>query len=184
MAGTMNKPDGSGTRTFLVAPTPASRLPGDEVRRVEAGSVVVDRRGHGRAVVRDEAGRATAVLIGDRALGDPGQLRTVEVVVGGWRFELEVEDARHADLRARATRTRGAATGAGGPLEIHAMIPGRVVAVAVARGDIVAAGQTLLVVEAMKMQNELRTPRDGTIERVAVGVGETIDLGDLLVVLG
>jgi biotin carboxyl carrier protein len=64
------------------------------------------------------------------------------------------------------------------------MIPGRVVAVAVARGDIVAAGQTLLVVEAMKMQNELRTPRDGTIERVAVAVGETIDLGDLLVVLG
>jgi biotin carboxyl carrier protein len=48
----------------------------------------------------------------------------------------------------------------------------------------VAAGQTLLVVEAMKMQNELRTPRDGTIERVAVAVGETIDLGDLLVVLG
>ncbi|HLQ47406.1 MAG TPA: biotin/lipoyl-containing protein, partial [Candidatus Dormibacteraeota bacterium] len=74
--------------------------------------------------------------------------------------------------------------GAGGPLEIHAMIPGRVVAVAVAPGDVVAAGQTLLVVEAMKMQNELRTPRDGTVERVAVGVGETIDLGDLLVVLG
>ena len=74
--------------------------------------------------------------------------------------------------------------GAGGPLEIHAMIPGRVVAVAVAPGDVVAAGQTLLVVEAMKMQNELRTPRDGMVERVAVGVGETIDLGDLLVVLG
>ena len=64
------------------------------------------------------------------------------------------------------------------------MIPGRVVAVAVAPGDVVAAGQTLLVVEAMKMQNELRTPRDGTVERVAVGVGETIDLGDLLMVIG
>jgi biotin carboxyl carrier protein len=63
------------------------------------------------------------------------------------------------------------------------MIPGRVAAVAVAPGDVVAAGQTLLVVEAMKMQNELRTPRSGTVERVAVGVGETIDLGDLLVVL-
>jgi len=114
----------------------------------------------------------------------PAHPRTVEVVVVGWRFELEVEDARRADLRERARRNRGTAPGAGGPLEIHAMIPGRVVAVAVAPGDVVAAGQTLLVVEAMKMQNELRTPRDGTVERVAVGVGETIDLGDLLVVLG
>jgi biotin carboxyl carrier protein len=63
------------------------------------------------------------------------------------------------------------------------MIPGRVAAVAVAVGDSVTVGQTLLVVEAMKMQNELRAPRDGVVERVSVGVGETIDLGDLLVVL-
>jgi biotin carboxyl carrier protein len=63
------------------------------------------------------------------------------------------------------------------------MIPGRVATVSVAPGDVVAAGQTLLVVEAMKMQNELRAPRDGTVERVAVGAGETIDLGDLLLVL-
>jgi biotin carboxyl carrier protein len=55
--------------------------------------------------------------------------------------------------------------------------------VAVIAGDVVEAGQTLLVVEAMKMQNELRAPRDGVVERVAIGVGETIDLGDLLVVL-
>ena len=51
-------------------------------------------------------------------------------------------------------------------------------------GDTVEAGQTLLVVEAMKMQNELRAPRDGVVERVSVGEGETIDLGDLLVVSG
>ena len=49
--------------------------------------------------------------------------------------------------------------------------------------DTVTVGQTLLVDEAMKMQNELRAPRDGVVERVSVAVGETIDLGDLLVVL-
>jgi biotin carboxyl carrier protein len=70
-----------------------------------------------------------------------------------------------------------------GPFEVRAMIPGRVAGVAVTVGDLVTAGQTLVVVEAMKMQNELRAPRDGTVERVSVGVGETIDLGDLLVVL-
>jgi biotin carboxyl carrier protein len=50
-------------------------------------------------------------------------------------------------------------------------------------GDVVEAGRSLLVVEAMKMQNELRAPRAGTVERIAVGEGETIDNGDLLVVL-
>ena len=173
----------SDPQVFVVEPTAASRLPGDEARRIDAAATSVEWRGQGRTVVRDETGRATAALVGDDRPAGPGQPRTVEVIVGGWRFELEVEDARRADLRERARRNRGTIAGAGGPLEIHAMIPGRVVAVAVTPGDVVAAGQTLLVVEAMKMQNELRTPRDGTVQRVAVGVGETIDLGDLLVVL-
>lgn len=184
MAGAMSLPPESVRRIFVVEPTIGSRLPDDETRRVEAAAITVEWRGPGRAVVRDESGRATAALVGDDRPAGPGHSRAVEVVVGGWRFELDVEDARGVDLRKRAGRNRGAAPGAGGPLEIHAMIPGRVVAVAIAPGDVVTAGQTLLVVEAMKMQNELRTPRDGTVERVAVGVGETIDLGDLLVVLG
>ena len=53
----------------------------------------------------------------------------------------------------------------------------------VAAGDEVVAGQQLLVVEAMKMQNELRAPRDGTVRRVAVAAGETSEIGDLLLVL-
>jgi biotin carboxyl carrier protein len=182
MAGQMTPP-APGRQILVVGPIPAARLPGDETRRINAAATSVERTAEGRAVFRDEAGRARSVLVGaDRPAG-PGSPRTIEVVVDGWRFELEVEDARRADLRERATRDRGNAAGAGARLEIHAMIPGRVAAVAVAPGDVVAAGQTLLVVEAMKMQNELRTPRSGTVERVAVGVGETIDLGDLLVVL-
>ena len=74
-------------------------------------------------------------------------------------------------------RRRGRA--AGGPGD-H---PGQVVAVSVADGDRVEAGQQLLVVEAMKMQNELRAPRAGTIERVGVAEGAEIEIGDLLVVI-
>jgi biotin carboxyl carrier protein len=55
--------------------------------------------------------------------------------------------------------------------------------VSVAVGDSVQAGQELLVVEAMKMQNELRAPRAGIVERLAVAAGQTIELGDLLAVL-
>ena len=64
-----------------------------------------------------------------------------------------------------------------------AAIPGRVASVAVVAGDKIAAGATILVVEAMKMQNELRAPRAGRVERVAVGAGDTIELGDLLAVI-
>ena len=106
----------------------------------------------------------------------------VEVVVAGWRFEFEVEDAGLAELRQRATAGRNA-TAHHGPTEVRAIIPGRVVSVAVVAGDPVTAGQRLLAVEAMKMENELRAPRDGTVERVAVSVGETVELGDALVVI-
>ena len=54
---------------------------------------------------------------------------------------------------------------------------------AVAPGDAVEVGQTLLAVEAMKMQNELRAPRAGTVTHVPVGAGSTVELGDVLVVL-
>ncbi|MGK2849847.1 MAG: biotin/lipoyl-containing protein [Candidatus Limnocylindrales bacterium] len=123
------------------------------------------------------------VVIGRLGNIAPDGRREVEVVVDGWRFDLRVEDAGRAALRERATRDRTAVGAGGGPTEIRAIIPGRVAAVTVVVGDTVAAGQPVLVVEAMKMQNELRAPRDGTIARVAVGVGQTIEIGDLLVVL-
>jgi biotin carboxyl carrier protein len=105
-----------------------------------------------------------------------------EVLVDGFRFRVEVEPERLASLRERATRG-GAAAGHAGAHEIRAVIPGRVLAVAVAAGDRVSAGTTLLVIEAMKMQNELRSPRDGTITRIGATVGGTVEIGDLLVVI-
>ncbi len=106
-----------------------------------------------------------------------------EVVVDGWRIELEVESAARAALRERARRGE-AGVGHGGPTEVRAIIPGRIVSVSVEPGDAVVAGQQLLVVEAMKMQNELRSPRDGVVARVAVAPGQTIEIGDVLLVVG
>jgi biotin carboxyl carrier protein len=105
-----------------------------------------------------------------------------EIVIDGWRVEVTIEPEARAALRERARRGRAEA-GTSGPTKVHAIIPGVVVAVSVAPGDEVTAGQQLLVVEAMKMQNELRAPRDGTVEQVAVGAGSTIEVGDLLLVL-
>jgi len=166
-----------------VQPAPASRLHDDQPIDLEPASIAddVEPWDPGRAVVHGAAADTWALVGEDRPAG-VAHPRTIEVVVAGWRFELEIEDARRADLRARAARGRAADPG-GGPLEIRAVIPGRVAAVLVAAGDRVETGQTLLVIEAMKMQNELRAPRDGDVERVAAEVGRSIELGEVLVVL-
>ncbi len=109
-------------------------------------------------------------------------VQRVEVVLDGWRFEFEVEDADRAELRARAARGRDVHA-QHGPTDVRAIIPGRVLTVAVAPGDVVVSGQQLLTVEAMKMQNELRSPRDGTVEKVVVAPGATVEPGDVLLVL-
>jgi biotin carboxyl carrier protein len=155
-------------RRVRVSPGPSSIHPED-------GPVVVDS---------DDAGDAKRpLLVGEIGPLDRDGRRSVEVVVDGWRFVFVVEDADRADLRQRASRDRSDAAAGGGPLEIRAIIPGRVAAVVVAAGDEVEAGRPLLVVEAMKMQNELRAPRDGVVERIAVGPGDTIEIGDTLLVL-
>jgi 3-methylcrotonyl-CoA carboxylase alpha subunit len=127
------------------------------------------------------AGPADGALLGPSTRGRDG-VTVREVVVDGWWFAIEVELERRADLRGRASRGRAGA-GTSGPTELRAVIPGRIVALSVTAGDVVEAGQQVLVVEAMKMHNELRAPRSGTIERVVPGVGENVDVGDLLLVI-
>ena len=136
--------------------------------------------GGGRHILREGSGRTRIVL--EPLATRSGGLPVREVLVDGFRFLVEVESERVAALRERATRGRASAAHAG-PLQVQAIIPGKVVGISVKAGDAVTAGQQLLVVEAMKMQNELRSPRDGTIERVGVAVGVNIEIGDLLVVI-
>jgi biotin carboxyl carrier protein len=66
---------------------------------------------------------------------------------------------------------------------VRAQIPGRITRVWVAAGDHVEAGQRLLAIEAMKMENEVRTPRAGIVESVAATVGSAVELGDELVIV-
>jgi len=147
---------------------------------VDGRAVPVGLRSVGRGRYRlEEVSTSTRVVLGSDGPA-PGGVRRREVLVDGFRFVVEVESERIAALRERATSGRGASVHAG-PLQVKAIIPGKVVAVSVKAGDAVTAGQQLLVVEAMKMQNELRAPRDGIIDRVGVSVGVNIEIGDLLV---
>jgi biotin carboxyl carrier protein len=115
-----------------------------------------------------------------RRAGDGILIR--EVVVDGWRVEVVLEPERRASLREHARR-HATSVGPPRPIDIVAELPGRIAAISVAPGDVVVAGQQLLVIEAMKMHNELRAPRAGTVGRVVVAAGSGVELGDLLVVL-
>ena len=99
------------------------------------------------------------------------------VLVGEQRFGFEVEDPR--SLRGR----RGAGGDSAGPRAVKAPLPGRVVRVLVNAGDTVAEQQGLVVIEAMKMQNELKSPKAGRVIRVAVAVDDTVGAGEVLAVV-
>jgi biotin carboxyl carrier protein len=191
-----SRQEGDPAITLAPSPDPPTRLPKDGpadpgLPLVDgvATAVSLERFGDTRARLTERAadgasGRAlrTDVLIGPVRIDRAHGTRVREVVVDGWRIDVEVEFERRAVLRERARRSAGTAS-LGGPVEIRAIIPGRVVAVSVAVGDNVEAGQQVLVVEAMKMQNELRAPREGSVERIGVAVGDTIEVGDLLLVI-
>ena len=101
---------------------------------------------------------------------------STEVVVNGQRFPVTVRDKKH-----RRSNVSGAA--ASGKATLVAPMPGKVVRVLRAAGDEVTANQGLLVVEAMKMQNEVQTPKAGKVVEIRVSEGQTVNAGEVLAVI-
>lgn len=102
---------------------------------------------------------------------------TMRVVVRGRRYAVVVRDPR-------AFRGRRAAAEAGaGPVRLVAPMPGKVVRVLKAEGAPVEAGEGVLVVEAMKMQNELRSPKKGVVRKILAVAGAAVSAGEALAVV-
>jgi biotin carboxyl carrier protein len=95
--------------------------------------------------------------------------------VGSTPFAVEVRDPR--SLRGR-TRV-----GEPGPQRIVAPMPGKVVRLLASEGDRVEAGAALLVVEAMKMQNEIKSPKKGNVQKIVVREGAAVNAGDVLAII-
>ena len=119
-------------------------------------------------------GRAHEVSLGDRVekVWLAVDHDTVYVHAFGRAWNLEVFDPVERSLEE-----------AGGEDTVSAPMPGTVVAIAVAPGDEVHAGQVLVTIESMKMQSEMVASRDGRVERIHREVGETFDRGDALISL-
>ena len=93
------------------------------------------------------------------------------VLLRGHQFNVKVEDEREQRLRAAA----GGGVAEGGEYRLKAPMPGLLVAVQVNEGQAVTKGQVLIILESMKMQNELKSPRDGIVEKIRVKAGESVE---------
>ncbi|HSY66058.1 MAG TPA: acetyl-CoA carboxylase biotin carboxyl carrier protein subunit [Terriglobales bacterium] len=97
--------------------------------------------------------------------------------VGSVRYLAELRDPR--SLRGR----RGAGADDKGPKKILAPMPGKVIRVLIDQGQPIEAGQSILVVEAMKMQNEIKSPKKGTMQKIMAVEGATVNAGDVLAIV-
>jgi biotin carboxyl carrier protein len=94
-----------------------------------------------------------------------------QVLLRGRLYPVSVEDEREKRLRAAA----GGGIAETGEFHLKAPMPGLVVTIPVAEGQEVKKGQVLLILESMKMQNELKSPRDGKVHRIKVKTGESVE---------
>jgi biotin carboxyl carrier protein len=99
-----------------------------------------------------------------------------QISIGEHRFHFAIEDPRQ-------WKRSGAAAGTHGRASILAPMPGKVVRLLVAIDDQVVAGQGIVVVEAMKMQNELKAPRDGRVTAILVAEHDGVNAGAVLAVI-
>jgi biotin carboxyl carrier protein len=149
--------------------------------RRKNGSARVEFTVDGRSVEADAARISHgvySVLIGGRSLEvtteeTPGGLL---VRIGGREFQLEIFDPRSW------RGGRGAGIELEGRQQLIAPMPGKIVRVLVSTGQKVNAGEGLLVIEAMKMQNEIRSPKSGTVEKLAKE-GQTVNAGEILAIV-
>jgi pyruvate carboxylase subunit B len=101
------------------------------------------------------------------------------LTLDGYRFSVDAVDERGRSIRELARASAAAA----GPAPLKAPMPGLITRLLVAPGDSVTEGQGLVVMEAMKMENELRSPSAGTVRAIVVAPGMAVEKGALLVEL-
>ena len=132
------------------------------------------RRGEGSPLLVLHLDRATVPLLAARTAKGRWSLR-----LRGVRLEAEVIDERTKAIRDMT----GVGAGVAGPQPVVAPMPGMVLRVEVAEGDPVSQGQGMIIVEAMKMENELRATGDGIVSSVLVQEGEAVEKDQILIEL-
>ena len=107
-------------------------------------------------------------------------MKKYKVNVNGTAYEVEIEEMTGAPAAAPVAAPAAAPVASGAGESITSPMPGNILAVNVAAGDMVKKGQVLMILEAMKMENEIMAPRDGKVTAVAVAKGAAVESGALL----
>jgi biotin carboxyl carrier protein len=160
------------TADVTVEPLPDGRVRftrGGQTRVFEARRVGRGTRASTWSMVAEGGGPQTIVDV-------DGAAPELVVTVRNLSVPVKVVDTRKQRVASIAARREAA-----GPVAVKSPMPGKVVKILVAAGDAVKAGQGVVVVEAMKMENELKSPRDGTISEVRAREGQAVEAGAELV---
>lgn len=122
-------------------------------------------------------------------------MKNYTITVNGNVYDVTVEEGastgavsapaapKAAPKAAAAPAAKPAATGTSGSVKINAPMPGKIVDVKVKVGDAVKKGQTVLVLEAMKMENDIVAPEDGTVASINAAVGSAVEAGETIATL-
>ena len=110
-------------------------------------------------------------------------MKKYKVNVNGTAYEVEIEEMTGAPAAAPVAAAPAAPAASGAGESITSPMPGNILAVNVKDGDSVKAGQVLMVLEAMKMENEIMCPCDGKVASVSVSKGASVESGALLCVI-
>jgi biotin carboxyl carrier protein len=147
---------------------------------LRGGGVVVDGRACDVDFERIEGGPIRSLIIdgaSHRLVARRVERETWDIHLRGRRIRAEAVDERTRTIR----EMTGASSGPAGPRPIVAPMPGMVVRIDVEEGDVVTAGQGIVIVEAMKMENELTAQADARVTRVVVEEGQAVEKGQLLI---
>ena len=167
------------------------RLKGKEIKVVvgEAGAISVNGKKHAVQILKSQGSVMTLSIDGrivtasgkrmDGESDSTGPAARMVVSSGGKDFDVEIDDDRSRIMK--SFRPPGAQKG--GKTRVKAPMPGMVVRLEVHEGQEVKAGQGLVVLEAMKMENEIRSKTDGVVDQLAVKPGEAVEKDALLLTL-
>lgn len=122
-------------------------------------------------------------------------MKNYRITVNGTAYDVAVEElgagsvpaaapVAAAPVAAPAAPTAApAASGAAGSIKVAAPMPGKILAIKANNGQAVKKGEVIMILEAMKMENEITAPEDGTVASINVGVGDSVESGDTLATL-
>lgn len=122
-------------------------------------------------------------------------MKNYRITVNGTAYDVAVEELGAGSVPAAAPvaaapvaapaapKAAPAASGAAGSIKVVAPMPGKILAIKANNGQAVKKGEVIMILEAMKMENEITAPEDGTVASINVGVGDSVESGDTLATL-